>query len=349
MIETPNAQTRTSCNMKYTTISNIILGDSSRNTVVTLASRFILAPLAGISNMVFRLAAREHGAGLVCTEMISADGVARGNPKSMDLMAISPEERPVAIQLFGKNSDVIARAAQVAEENADIIDLNFGCPARKVVRSGSGSALLKQPEVVRDIVSKVVSSISLPVTVKIRSGWDEKSINAPEIARIAEDSGAASVIIHPRTRSQKFSGLSDWSIIADVKNAVSIPVIGNGDVKSPEDARAMLERTGCDGVMIGRGALGNPWIFSRTIRYMETGDVPPPPTSKERLRYLLEFARSLSHLKGEYVACRDIRKFIKWYTKGMPQAKEMRQKAVLVESIEELEDIVESYIEATDF
>ena len=348
MIRTPNAQTRMSCNMKYDTISNIVLGDPSRNTVVTLPSRFILAPLAGISNMAFRLAAKEHGAGLVCTEMISADGVVRGNSKSMDLMAISPEERPVSIQLFGKNADVIAQAAQVAESSADVIDLNFGCPARKVVRSGSGSALLKQPRIVGDIVSKVVDSISSPVTVKIRSGWDEKSINAPEIARIAEDSGAASVIIHSRTRSQKFSGLSDWSVIADVKNAVSIPVIGNGDVNSPEDAEAMLDRTGCDGVMIGRGALGNPWIFSRTIRYMETGDMPPPPTPEERLRYLLNFAKSLTRLKGEYVACREIRKFVKWYTKGMPQAKEMRQKAVQVESLEELEDIVESYIEAND-
>jgi nifR3 family TIM-barrel protein len=237
----------------------------------------------------------------------------------------------------------------MAESSADVIDLNFGCPAKKVVRSGSGSALLKQPELLGDIIDKVVGSISSPVTVKIRSGWNEKSINATDIARIAENSGAAAVIIHPRTRSQGFSGHSDWNIIADVKNAVSIPVIGNGDVNVPEDAKAMLELTGCDGVMIGRGALGNPWIFSRTIGYMQTGVIPPLPTPEERLQHLLEFARSLAELKGEYVACREIRKFVKWYTKGMPQAKEMRQKAVRVESLAELDNIVTSYMETADF
>ncbi len=213
-----------------------------------------------------------------------------------------------------------------------------------MVKNGSGAAFLKEPEALGDIVNEVVKSVSRPVTVKIRSGWDERNINAAEVARIAEDSGATAIIIHPRTRSQGFSGLSNWSIIADVKDAVSVPVIGNGDVNCPEDAKAMLELTGCDGVMIGRGALGNPWIFSRTIRYMETGIVPPPPTTEERLQHLLRFARCLVDLKGEYVACREIRKFIKWYTKGMPQAKELRQTAVCVESLKELEDMVNSYI-----
>ena len=324
-------------------MSNIVLGDPSCNTSVTLSSRFILAPLAGISNMAFRLAAKEHGAGLVCTEMISADGVVRGNPKSLGLMTISPHERPVAMQLFGKDSHTMASAAQMVASDADVIDLNFGCPAKKVVRGGSGSALMRQPEVARDIISKVVGSVSLPVTVKIRSGWDDESINATEIARIAEDSGAAAVIVHPRTRSQQFTGHSDWSVIAHVKNAVSIPVIGNGDVNNPVDAKAMLERTGCDGVMIGRGALGRPWIFSRTIQYMETGNMPPQPTSEERLQCLLKFAQALADLKGEHVACREVRKFVKWYTKGMPKAKEMRQKAVQVESLEELGNIVATY------
>lgn len=299
--------------------------------------------MAGISNMALRLAAKEHGAGLVCTEMISTEGVVRDNPKTRKLAAISPEEHPVALQLFGKDSDVIARAAQMMEAEADIIDLNFGCPARKIVRGGSGSALMRQPEVLGEIVSKVVESASCPVTAKIRSGWDKESINAAEIARIVEDSGAAAIIVHPRTRGQGFSGPADWSVIADVKNAVSIPVIGNGDVKSPRMAKDMLESTGCDGVMIGRGALGNPWIFSRTIRYMETGLVPPPPTQKVRLQHLLEFAKSLVELKGEYTACREIRKFIKWYTKGMPQAKELRQTAVHVESLEELKDMIMGY------
>ncbi len=307
---------------------------------VTLSSRFLLAPMAGISNIAFRLAAKEHGVGLVCTEMISAQGVVRGNLKTSRLMAISSEERPVAVQIFGRDAEAIARAAQMVESSADIIDLNFGCPARKIVGSGSGSALMKQPEILGDIVSQVAKSVSCPVTAKIRSGWDEKNKNALEIARIVEDSGAAAVIVHPRTRSQGFTGLSDWRIIADVKNAVSIPVIGNGDVNNPEDAKNMLEFTGCDGVMIGRGALGNPWIFSRTIRYMETGVLPPPPTQEEKLRHLLKFTKNLIDLKGERIACREIRKFVKWYTKGMPQAKELRQTAVQVENFKELEEIV---------
>jgi tRNA-dihydrouridine synthase B len=325
-------------------MSRIALGDPSRTKVVVPSSRFLLAPMTGISNMAFRLTAKEHGAGLVCTEMISAEGIVRGNPKTLSLMAVSPEEHPAAIQIFGNDGDVIARAAQIVETGADIIDLNFGCSARKVVGSGSGAAFLRKPQALGDVVSEVVRSVSCPVTVKIRSGWDAKNQNASEIARIAESSGAAAIIIHPRTRNQGFSGLPNWNIIADVKNAVSIPVIGNGDVDSPYKAKAMLESTGCDGVMIGRGALGNPWIFSRTIRYMETGFVPPPPTPEEKLRHLLKFARSLVDLKGEYTACREIRKFVKWYTKGMPQAKELRQVAVHIESFKELEDIVISYI-----
>ena len=237
----------------------------------------------------------------------------------------------------------MSRAAQMVEAEVDIIDLNFGCPARKIVHNCTGAALLKQPDVLGEIVSKVVDSASCPVTAKIRSGWDEKSKNATEISRIIENSGAATIIIHPRTRSQGFAGNADWSVIADIKNTVSIPVIGNGDVKTPRMVKDMLDSTGCDGVMIGRGAMGNPWIFSRTIRYMETGIVPPPPTQRERLQALLKFAKSLVVLKGEYTACREIRKFVKWYTKGMPQAKELRQKAIQVESFEELEEIVMCY------
>jgi tRNA-dihydrouridine synthase B len=325
-------------------MSSIVLGDPSRSRVVALSSRLFLAPMAGISDMAFRLAAKEHGAGLVCTEMISAQGIVRGNPKTSRLMATSSEEHPVALQIFGREAEVMTRAAQMVESSTDVIDLNFGCPARKVVGGGSGSALMRQPEILGDIVDQVVKSVSCPVTVKIRSGWDEKSKNAVEVARIAEDFGAAAIIVHPRTRSQRFSGRSDWSVITDVKNAVSIPVIGNGDVNSPEDAKNMLELTGCDGVMIGRGALGNPWIFSRTISYMETGVVPPPPTQKERLRHLLKFTRDLIALKGERVACREIRKFVKWYTKGTPEAKALRQTAMQVESFRELEEIVMSYI-----
>lgn len=321
----------------------IILKNPVSGKSVNLSSQLILAPMAGISSLPYRLAAREHGAGLVCTEMISADGIIRGNPSTSEMIAISSMERPVSIQLYGNKADVMARAAQMIERDADVIDLNSGCPVKKIVKSGSGSALMKQPDIFRDIVSSVVKSVSCPVTAKIRSGWNDKEKNALEIAKIAEDSGAAAVIIHARTKSQGFSGTSDWNMIADVKKAVSIPVIGNGDVNIPEDAKAMLDATGCDGVMIGRGALGNPWIFSRTIKYLETGIIPPEPSIDERLNHLIKFAKELADLKGESIACKQIRKFVKWYTKGIYQAKEMRQEAVKVESLKQLEDIVMNY------
>jgi nifR3 family TIM-barrel protein len=312
--------------------------------LVNLSSRFISAPMAGISNMAFRLAVKEHGAGLVCTEMISAQGIIRKNPKTARLLDISPYEHPVSIQIFGRDADVMADAAKTIEEKADVIDLNFGCPARKIVSSGSGAAIMRQPKLLEDIVSKVVKSVSCPVTAKIRSGWDKGSKNFMEISHIAEGSGAAAVIIHPRTRSRGFSGRSDWNIITELKESVSIPVIGNGDVNTPEDAKNMLKTTGCDGVMIGRGALGNPWIFSRSVRYLETGIIPPLPDYEEILQHLLMFTRSLIELKGEYSGCREIRKFVKWYTKGMPEAKEIRQACMRVESYRELESLVMSYI-----
>ena len=321
----------------------IILRNPISGESISLSSRFLLAPMAGISNMPYRLAAREHGAGLVCTEMISADGIIRNNINSLEMMNISPAERPVAIQLYGNKSEVMAQAAQMIEKDADVIDLNSGCPAKKIVKGGSGSALMRKPELFRDIVSSVVKSVSCPVTVKIRSGWNEKEKNAIEIAKISEEAGTAAVIIHARTKSQAFSGTSDWNMIAEVKNAVSIPVIGNGDVHVPEDAKKMLDTTGCDGVMIGRGALGNPWVFSRSIEYIKTGVLPPEPSIDERLTHLLKFAKDLSDLRGEHIACKEIRKFVKWYTKGLCQAREMRQEAVRVESLKELEEIVMKY------
>lgn len=296
--------------------------------------------------MALRILMREHNAGLVWTEMICAEGVARNIPKTMRMMAVSPKEHPVAIQLFGRNPESLAKASQIASQSADIIDLNFGCPAKTVVNSGSGSVLMKQPELIKEIVSNVVRSSFCPVTAKIRSGWDKNCINAIEVAKIIEDCGASAITIHPRTRSQGFSGLSDWNIIKSVKDAVKIPVIGNGDVKSPEDAKAMFEMTECDAVMIGRGALGNPWIFSRTIAYLETGVIPPPPSIYERLTQLLDFAKSLVELQGENIACKEIRKFIKLYTKGMHKITELRQNAMHVETLKELEDLISPYIES---
>ncbi|HGE72102.1 TPA: tRNA dihydrouridine synthase DusB [Candidatus Poribacteria bacterium] len=312
---------------------------------VTLPNRLFFAPMAGISNMALRKLMKSHGAGLVFTEMICAEGVVRNIPKTMRLMAVSPEERPSAIQLFGRNPDSLAKASQIASEQADIIDLNFGCPARTVVNNGSGSALMRQPELIREITNNVVELSHSPVTAKIRSGWDKNSINAVEIAKIIEDCGASAVIVHPRTKSQGFSGLSDWNIIKDVKNAVKIPVIGNGDIKSPQDVKAMFELTNCDAVMIGRGALGDPWIFSRSLTFLETGIIPPKPSDYERLTQLLDFARSLVDLQGEHRACKEIRKFIKWWTKGLPNITEIRQKAMHIQTFRELEDLMSPYIE----
>jgi tRNA-dihydrouridine synthase B len=313
---------------------------------VTLPNRIFFAPMAGISNMALRILMREHNAGLVYTEMICAEGVARNIPKTMRLMAVSPKEHPVAIQLFGRNPESMAKASQIVSQEADIIDLNFGCPAKTVVNSGSGSLLMKQPELIKEIVSNIVKSSSCPVTAKIRAGWDKNCINAVEVAKIIEDCGASAITVHPRTRSQAFSGLSDWSIIKNVKDAVKIPVIGNGDIKSPEDAKAMFEITGCDAVMIGRGALGNPWIFSRTIAYLETGVTPPSPSIYERLGQLLDLARAMVELQGENIACKEIRKFIKLYTKGMHKITELRQNAMHVETLKELEDLMSPYIES---
>jgi len=312
---------------------------------VTLPSRIFFAPMAGISNMAIRSLMREHGAGLTATEMICSEAVVRNSSKTLKMMAISPGEHPVAIQLFGHNPDSMAGAAYIAQADADIIDINFGCPAKTVVNSGNGSALMKQPELIREITSKVVNAVSCPVTAKIRSGWDKSSINAIEIAKMIEDCGASAIIIHPRTRSQGFSGHSDWNVITYVKNSVKVPVIGNGDIYEPEDAKDMFETTGCDAVMIGRGAVGNPWIFSRTISYIETGIIPPPPSSYEKLIQLLELARSYAEHHGEKVACLEIRKFIKWYTKGMENVTEMRCKAMHIVTIKELEDLMSPYIE----
>jgi len=313
---------------------------------IILSSQFLLAPMAGISSIPYRLAAKEHGAGLVYTEMISADGIVHNNPRLSVMLAVSHKERPVCIQIYGNKEEIMAQAAQNVENKGDVIDLNCGCPVKKIVKRGSGAALMKQPELFKNIVSSVVKAVSCPVTVKIRSGWDEKSKNAPEIARLAEDSGAAAVIIHPRTRSQGFSGHSDWSMIPEVKRAVSIPVIGNGDVNNPEDAKAMLDLTGCHGVMIGRGAMGNPWIFSRSIDYIKTGILPAEPGIEERLNHLMKFAKDLADLKGEITACKEIRKFVKLYTKGISQAREMRQEAVKVTSLKELEGIIMNHFPA---
>lgn len=312
---------------------------------VRVANRLFFAPMSGISNKAVRNECRKYGAGLAFTEMISIHGIVRKDAKTMKLLDVSGEERPTAVQIYGRDPKIFSEAAQQVEGFADIIDINFGCPARTVVKGGSGSAIMREPDLIEKIVSSVVKSVSCPVTAKIRSGWDQNSINAVEVAKIIEGAGASAITVHPRTRAQGFTGLSDWNIIAQVKEAVSIPVIGNGDVKSPEDALRMVEMTSCDAVMIGRGALGNPWIFSRALHYIETGELLQEPSEFERLYELLSLAKDFVDLMGETIGCKEIRKFVKWFTKGMYGVSELRRQAMHAETLEEFQMLILPYID----
>ena len=310
---------------------------------VTLDNPVILAPMAGVTDLPFRVLCREQGAGLICMEMVSAKAILYRNKNTEELMEIHPAEHPVSLQLFGSDPDILSEiASQIEERPFDILDLNMGCPVPKVVNNGEGSALMRNPRLVEEILRKLVKSVKKPVTVKIRKGFDEEHVNAVEIARIAEDCGVAAIAVHGRTRQQYYSGQADWDIIAAVKSAVRIPVIGNGDVNSPAAARALLEQTGCDGVMIGRGAQGNPWIFRETVHFLETGEVLPPPTMKEKHDMILRHAAVLCQVKGEYTAVREMRKHLSWYTTGMPHSARFRQLINTLESMEELTAAVET-------
>ncbi len=308
---------------------------------VELANPYILAPMAGVTDLPFRLLCKEQGAGLLCMEMVSAKAIQYNNKNTKALLTIHPEEAPVSLQLFGSDPDVISEIAkQIEELPFAILDINMGCPVPKIVRNGEGSALMNQPKLVHEIVRKTVKAIQKPVTVKIRKGFDETSINAVEIAKIIEDAGAAAVAVHGRTREQYYSGKSDWEIIRQVKEAVNIPVIGNGDVVSGESAIAMMEQTGCDGVMIGRGAQGNPWIFSELLEYEKTGVMPERPSNEELKKMMLRHARLQIQYKGEYLGIREMRKHVSWYTTGLPNSAKLRGEINAVESYEELECLV---------
>ena len=304
---------------------------------VVLDNNVILAPMAGVSDLPFRLLCRQMGAGLVCMEMVSAKAILYNNKNTDSLMEIHPEELPVSLQLFGSDPDIISEQAKRIEERPfAILDINMGCPVPKVVNNGEGSALLKNPKLVEEILTKLVKAVNKPVTVKIRRGFDENSVNAVEIARIAESCGVAAVAVHGRTREQYYSGKADWDIIAAVKDAVKIPVIGNGDVDSPQAAETILKHTGCDGVMIGRAAQGNPWIFRDVVSYLETGVIPVPPTNAEKKEIILRHAALQLEYKGEYTGVREMRKHLSWYTVGMPHSAKFRQTINTMESMEEL-------------
>ena len=311
---------------------------------VTLENNLILAPMAGVTDLPFRLLCKEQGAGLLCTEMISAKAIHFKNKNTKSLMRILPEERPVSLQLFGSEPDLMAEiAAQIEDEPFDILDINMGCPVPKVVNNQEGSALMKNPKLVGEIVSKMASAIKKPLTVKIRKGFTEGSVNAVEIAKIIEASGAAAIAVHGRTREQYYAGKADWDIIRQVKEAVSIPVIGNGDVNSPESAKRLIEETGCDGIMIGRAARGNPWIFGRINRFLKTGVKEEESGVQEVKEMILKHARLQIEYKGEYTGMREMRKHVAWYTAGMPHSASVRRQVNEVETYEQLEKLVELF------
>lgn len=304
---------------------------------VVLDNNLILAPMAGVTDLPFRLLCREQGAGLVCMEMVSAKAIYFRNKNTEELMEIHPEEKPVSLQLFGSDPVIISEMAKKIEERPfSILDINMGCPVPKVVNNGEGSALMKNPRLVEEIISKTVKAIEKPVTVKIRKGFNDNSVNAVEIAKIAEGCGAAAVAVHGRTREQYYAGSADWEIIARVKQAVSIPVIGNGDVTDGPSARQMLEQTGCDGVMVGRAVRGNPWIFKDILHYLETGQEAPKRPSAEVRDTILRHARMELDVKGEYTAVREMRKHISWYTVGYPNSAALRRDINAMETFEEL-------------
>ena len=308
---------------------------------ITLDNNIILAPMAGVSDLPFRLLCHEQGAGLVCMEMISAKAILYHNRNTESLLEIHPQDGPVSLQLFGSDPAIMADiAARIEDRPFQILDINMGCPVPKIVGNGEGSALMKNPLLAGPIIEAVVKAVGKPVTVKIRKGFDEEHVNAVEMAHVAQESGAAAVAVHGRTREQFYSGKADWDIIRQVKQAVSIPVIGNGDVVDGESALALLQQTGCDGIMIGRACQGNPWIFREVKNFLESGQICPRPTNREIVDTILRHARLQLQYKGEYIGIREMRKHVSWYSAGVPNSARFRAEINAMESMEELMNAV---------
>ena len=302
-----------------------------------LDSNIILAPMAGVTDLPFRLLCHEQGAGMAVTEMVSAKAILYKNKNTKELMAVDPAEGPVAVQLFGSDPEIMAEiAAQIEDGPFAAIDVNMGCPVPKIVNNGEGSALMKDIKLAEKILTSMVKAVKKPVTVKFRKGFNDQCVNAVEFARMAESSGVSWVAVHGRTREQYYSGAADWEVIRQVKEAVKIPVIGNGDIFHAQDAARMLEETGCDGVMVARGAKGNPWIFREIYQYLETGQAAPRPSVEEIREMILRHGRMLAEYKGENVAMREMRSHMAWYTKGMKHSASLRCEINQVETLEGL-------------
>ncbi len=311
---------------------------------VTLEGNLLLGPMAGVTDLPFRLLCKEKGADLVYTEMVSAKGIQYNNKNTESLLQIHEQERPVALQLFGADPVILSETAKrIEHRNFDILDINMGCPVPKVVNNGEGSSLMKNPKLVGEIVRMVSSAITKPLTVKIRKGFHETDNNAVEVAKIAEENGAAAVAVHARTREQYYSGKADWEVIRDVKEAITIPVIGSGDIFTPEDAKGMLEQTGCDGIMMARGTRGNPWIFEQIKAYLSQGILLTRPSFDEVKEMILRHAGLSVDYKGEFIGIREMRKHVAWYTTGYPGSARLRNRVNEIENMEDLKRLLEEY------